>query len=183
VSNAITPLGLSLTVSERRSLRGLGIPRSLLSQTQPAQRNHDVRPDSVDTSWRGIFHPLRSLFSDSTSNPLLEGKVVTRHWLNPKAIVAVGEFQSFCHVPGVGTHWHLGDRKATVIEYRCLFRQLWWLICEILQPTRARKQWNRRWRQFVLPQPPPPHALRRRTIARVQEKASASLLIMLRRAP
>jgi len=146
----------SLTASERRSLLALKIPAYLQSESALEGHSAGTCDRNRDTLLTRILHRLRLFSSGSVLIPVLEGKVVTRDQLNPRAIVAVGEFESFVHIPGVGTHWQVGSRQGKCIERKCLYRQLCWLIFAILQPTRARKEWNHRWRDYSLPCQPLP---------------------------
>ncbi len=151
---------VSLTAAELRSLRGLTIPRSLKSESLQGQRRDENYGRSTDTLPTEKSPPPYSPVFCNEPIPLLVGTTVSRHSLNPKVILVVGEFVSFAHLPGVGTRWQIGNQRGTSIQRRCLYRQLWWLIYAILLPTHAHKEWVCRWREFVLPYPPPPRLSR-----------------------
>ena len=89
-----------LTESELRSLRAIRCPewwqREALSAPQsPIPTASSQQSTLLLRFWRRFF--------DTHRPPILEGKTVYRHYLNPKAIVAVGKSQSFVHLPGVKT--------------------------------------------------------------------------------
>jgi hypothetical protein len=176
----ISATGISFTASERRSLRALRIPRSLQSECGQAIHSGANGAHNTGTPQREIS-PRRpcSQFFDNGLSLLLEDATLERHWLNPKAIVAVGESVSFAHLPGVGTRWRVSVRRENHIQRKCLYLELGWLIFQILLPTRAHEQWVRRWRQFVLPYPPPPRTVQRKIVEEVQAKISPNLLTML----
>ena len=168
-----------LTESEVRSLVAAITPHLLKTESlQFALRAADCDHNRDRSSTKTFLHRhLR--FVDNEPSARLEGLAISRHWLNPKALVAVGEFQSFAHLPGVGTQWQVGNQRGTDIQHRFLYSQLYHIVCEILLPTHARKVFRRRWREFVLPYPPPPIAIQRRQAERLGKVISPKLLPLL----
>ena len=101
-------MSIVVTASERRSLQALKAPHWLKSESLPFPRPYGDYEYSTDTLPKEASPPLHSLPDDNALFPLLEGKVLTRHRLNPRVILAVGEYESFAHLPGVGTRWQIG---------------------------------------------------------------------------
>ncbi len=127
----------TFTARELRSLRGIRSPHWLQVEplSNPPQSPVGYR---ADRTWSGLFRLIRSRVFGNGPVPVLEGKSVGRHHANPLVIVAVGEYEAFCHLPRVGTHWRSNSQTTTVLERRAIFRQAIALISILLQPSRIR---------------------------------------------
>jgi hypothetical protein len=146
------PVGL--TESEADSLLNLEPPQWW--QDESPQNQLLCGDDKPAHKLRGLF-PRRSfsLSRQKMDHPLWEGKSLSRHWLNRRAIVAVGEHQSFVHVPRVGTRWIRDGRMEIVLTRTFAFRQYLWQVFVTLLPILARKA-NRNWIRHVIPYCPFP---------------------------
>ncbi len=145
-----------LTESELRSLRAIRCPewwqREALSAPQsPIPTASSQQSTLLLRFWRRFF--------DTHRPPILEGKTVYRHYLNPKAIVAVGESQSFVHLPGVGTRFLGISHQENSVTRKYLLRQLWWTLLAVLGSTHPLKAEKRR--SLVLPSCPLPFSVER----------------------
>ena len=150
---------LNLTVREIRSLRRLA--QHLPFGSEPQREGHQTVENgrSMDRRQTGMFRRSYAE-SDSALHLLLEGKVLSRDWLNPLAIVAVGKHESFAHVPQLGTRWQLGNRQGIDNRRISVLRQIWYAVFPVLLPTLARRWFYRNWQDFVIPYPPIPFAFR-----------------------
>ena len=148
---------IPLTESELRSLRGLKAPDWW--QSEALQSPH-ISSHTANTPHTRTL-PFRSQLCDRRLPQILAGKVVTRHYLNPRAIVAVGEHQSLVHLPGVGTRWQRLSHQETIIERRILFRQVFLTIGALLRPTLRAKRPKRLDLDLLLPYPPSPFSVQR----------------------
>ena len=134
----------SLTEAEIRSLRRLKRPNWTQAARTPSQT---IRSR---LSLRSARLLLRRFGTSSTSRvPVLADKFLSRPPLYPRAIVGVGEFEAFCHLPGIGTRWRLVGQIATVPEPRGFCYQILWKVLRPLWPMRLN-------RDLVIPYPPPP---------------------------
>lgn len=150
---------LNLTAQEIQSLRKLAqhLPFGSALRREGHQKVENDR--SMGRRQTGMFRHSCAEY-DSALHLLLEGKVLSRDWLNPSAIVIVGERESFVHVPQLGTRWRLGDQQGIDNQHISALRQLWYAVFPILLPTLARRWFYRRWQDFVIPYPPIPFAFR-----------------------
>jgi len=121
-----------LTARELRHLRSLRIPSWLLDELPRNQQQVYLKNKTSS----GIFRRICSLVSGNDPLVVLEDKRLSRHPQNRKAIVAVGEYESFVYLPGVGIRWNVNGRMTKVSARRSLWICLWQTILLILQPTR-----------------------------------------------
>jgi len=150
---------LNLTAQEIRPLRKLARHRPFGSGSRREGHQTGENARNTDRPQKDIFRRSCSEF-DSVLSLLLEGKALSRDWLNPRAIVAVGEHESFAHVPQVGTRWQIGNQQGIDNQRISVFRQLWCAVFSILLPTVAHREFCLYWRDFVIPYPPTPFAFR-----------------------
>jgi len=121
---------IKLTVQQFLSLQGLESPSWW--QSEDLSTHTGVHSIGLLARFRQIGS---SVFRIQSNRCLWEGKAVGIHHMNRTAIVVVGESQSLCHVPGVGTQWRAGGRTAIVLLRREIFRQIFDLIRLLLRPT------------------------------------------------
>lgn len=176
----LSPVARSpLTVSELRRLRGKKIPRWLQAEPSKGSRCSSVQATQSflgRISLRGILRHLRSRISDTPHVPILEGKSIYRDSLNPFSIVAVGEYEAFVYLPGVGISWRSNGRQATIFERWYLLREAFGIICSLLRPTRAPRV-DRNWRLRCFPLVPSP-LCEQREIKQVCEKLGVSPVLV-----
>jgi hypothetical protein len=162
---------LALTRGEIRWLRSLRIPDWLLDEF-PSQPERSCRHNRQSTNT--LRRLYERLCTGGQSIPLLEGKRVTRHYLNRKVIVAVGEYESLCALQGVGIHLRRGTyRSEILLERKQLCRQIVRLAYSVLFPKRP--PLGADGGKHLVPFPPPPFSTRQEPITQESRDDSGQI--------
>ena len=109
---------IKLTAIEMLSLRRIQNPRRQKISSWQLLCRH-VRDTSLDLLFLSGLLP-----GDRLHIPVLEGKTLRRSLLDCPALLAIGQNESFSHLPGVGTQWRLCGRTWIQREHRAWMRLL-----------------------------------------------------------